>query len=50
MAMNYEQTAIKADSVVKPEQIVDKTFLNSASALRGEPTNSQIPEVTFSGF
>ncbi|MBD1932225.1 MULTISPECIES: hypothetical protein [Cyanophyceae] len=46
IALNPEQTAIKADNVVKPEQIVDKTVLNSASALRAEPTKSQLPEAT----
>ena len=46
IALNPEQTAINTDNVVKPEQIVDKTVLNSASALRAEPTKSQIPEAT----
>ncbi|MBD1908379.1 MSCRAMM family adhesin SdrC [Funiculus sociatus GB2-A5] len=46
IALNPEQTTINTDNVVKPEQIVDKTVLNSASALRAEPTKSQIPEAT----
>lgn len=46
IALNPEQTTINTDNVVKPEQIVDKTVLNSASALRAEPTKPQIPKAT----